>query len=160
MQRYCKLIFGTLGMPSHTHHKQEYHLVGNSDVYPETKTQLDPSLFYRDITLYRILQSDWSGTFWLITPDQEFCQAWELRWKVKNYKKFLFALFSGKSNDNIFKKCKIPYFWVLFAQISNQLTQVKLWELSSETRRSKKLSLNLLSLKYIHQGILTWEMYI
>ena len=35
---------------------------------------------------------------------------WSLPWKVKNSKNYHFALFWGKSNDNIFKKFTISYF--------------------------------------------------
>ena len=48
---------------------------------------------------------------------QEFCRKTGLRWKVKNYKNFHSALFLGKKNDKIFKKCKISYFWALFVQM-------------------------------------------
>ena len=51
LQRYCKFISGFLGMPGHAHHKQCYPLIGNSDVYPQTKNQLDPWKFSRDNTL-------------------------------------------------------------------------------------------------------------
>ena len=58
LQRYYKLIIlGTLGKLDHTHQKQWNQLVGNSYVYLETKIQLDPSMFFTYITLYRILQS-------------------------------------------------------------------------------------------------------
>ena len=42
------------------------------------------------------MQSDWSRTFWAITPKQEFCQTSGLQWKVKNQNNFHFALFLGK----------------------------------------------------------------
>ena len=46
LQRYCKfVILGTLSTPSHAHQKQWHQLVGNSDVYLQTKNQLDPSIF-------------------------------------------------------------------------------------------------------------------
>ena len=67
----------------------------------EQKTNLIP-LFLRDITLKRILQSDWSTTFWVITPEQEFRQIWGLRWKVKNEKNFRFALFIRKKMSIFF----------------------------------------------------------
>ena len=44
--------------------------------------------------------------------------------KVKKKKNFHFALFLGKTSDNIFKnciKCKIPYFWALFAKILEKI---------------------------------------
>ena len=60
-----------------------HHLVGNSDIYPQTKNQLDPWTFSRDITISK-MQSNLSRTFWSITQKQEFCQRWALWWKVKN----------------------------------------------------------------------------
>ena len=51
IQRYCKLIFGTLDMPSHVYHKRWYHLEGNSDVYSQTKNQLNPFNFSTDTAL-------------------------------------------------------------------------------------------------------------
>ena len=57
LQRYYKLIIlGTLGKLGHTHQKQWHQLVGNSYNYLQTENQLDPSKFFTDITLYRILQ--------------------------------------------------------------------------------------------------------
>ena len=51
LQRYYKLIIlGTLGKFGHTHQKKFY-------VYLQTKSQLDPSMFFTNITLYRVLQS-------------------------------------------------------------------------------------------------------
>ena len=44
LKRYCELvIFGTLDMPGHAHHQRQYHLAGNSNIYPQTKNQLHPS---------------------------------------------------------------------------------------------------------------------
>ena len=58
LQRYYKLIIlGTLGMFGHTHQKQWHQQVENFYVYLQTKSQLDPSMFFTDITLYRVLQS-------------------------------------------------------------------------------------------------------
>ena len=99
------------------------------------KTNLIP-LFFRDITLKRILQSDWSTTFWVITLEQEFRQIWGLRWKVKNEKNFHFALFIRKKISIFFlKKAKYPIFWALFAQIfakmnfPQKLGSVTFWHL-------------------------------
>ena len=64
----------------------------------------------------KFLQSDWPRTFWALTPEQEFCQTWGLRWKVKNQKNFYFALFLRKTTENIFKKRKIPCFWAILLQ--------------------------------------------
>ena len=38
------------------------------------ENQIDPSLPSWDITLYRILQSDWSKAFWPITQEQNFAR--------------------------------------------------------------------------------------
>ena len=58
LQRYYKLIvLGTLGKLGHTRQIQWHQLVGNCYVYLQTKNQLGPSMFFTDITLYRILQS-------------------------------------------------------------------------------------------------------
>ena len=38
LQSYCKLIFGTLGTLGHVHHKQQQHLLGNFDGYPQKKS--------------------------------------------------------------------------------------------------------------------------
>ena len=64
LQKYCKLvILGTLNQP-----------VENSDVYLETKAQLEPSFFLQ--ILLHLLQILQSRTFWAETPEQEFCQTW------------------------------------------------------------------------------------
>ena len=42
-----------------------------------------------------------------MTPEQEFCQTWSLRWKVQNQKNFYSALILGRKKTNK-KKCKIP----------------------------------------------------
>ena len=51
-------------MPGHA------SFVGNFDV--QIKNQLDSSFI--NTIHYRILQSDWSRTFWAITPEQGFCE--------------------------------------------------------------------------------------
>ena len=52
LQRYCKLvILATLGVTGNTHQKRYQLLIENSGVYLQTKNQLDPYLFSRDITL-------------------------------------------------------------------------------------------------------------
>ena len=58
LQRYYKLIIlGTLGTFGHTHQKQWHKPVENFYVYLQTKSQLDPSIFFTGITLYMVLQS-------------------------------------------------------------------------------------------------------
>ena len=43
--RYYKLvILGNLGMPSHTHQTQQYHLEGKADVYLHAECKFDPTL--------------------------------------------------------------------------------------------------------------------
>ena len=67
LRKYCKLVI--LGILN--------ELVENSDVYLQTKAQLDLSFFLQILLhLLQILQSDWSRTFWAETPEQEFCQTW------------------------------------------------------------------------------------
>ena len=44
----------------------------NSNVYLQTKNQIDPSICFTDITLSRILQCDGLRKMWAINPDQEF----------------------------------------------------------------------------------------
>ena len=58
LQRYYKLIIlGTFGKLGHTNQNQWYQPVENVYVYLQTKSQLDPSMFFTYITLYRVLQS-------------------------------------------------------------------------------------------------------
>ena len=35
-----------------------------------------------------------------MTPEQEFCQTWSLRWKVQNQKNFYSALILGRKKTN------------------------------------------------------------
>ena len=65
-------------MPGHVHQKQWHQVVGNSDVYQQTKNKLEPSIFLEK------RKSDWPRIFWAITPEEEFCWAWSLQWKIEN----------------------------------------------------------------------------
>ena len=115
--RYCKLgILGTLGIHSHTHQNKEYQLKENFDVYLHEKNQLDPSILSWDITLWRILQSDWPRAFWSITWEPEFWQIRGLRWNISNNMIFHFRLFQGKLNMTSFKKYRKKKIKLMSAQ--------------------------------------------
>ena len=112
----CKLvILGTLAMPGHVHHNQLYHFTGNSDVYPQTKNQLDPSIFSRDITFQK------NPAIWLfknilvdnyrknVLPDMGFAM------EIQELKELSFCIVYTKIKCQNFhtkniNKSKMPYF--------------------------------------------------
>ena len=53
---------------------------GKSNVDPPNKKSTSSFHFLQRYYTFRvttrILQSDWSKTFWLITPEQELCKTW------------------------------------------------------------------------------------
>ena len=102
-------------MPGHVHHNQLYHFTGNSDVYPQTKNQLDPSIFSRDITFQK------NPAIWLfknilvdnyrknVLPDMGFAM------EIQELKELSFCIVYTKIKSQNFhtkniNKSKMPYF--------------------------------------------------
>ena len=54
---YRLIILGTLGKLGDAHQKLWHQPVENSYIYLQTKNQLDSSMIFTDITIYRVLQS-------------------------------------------------------------------------------------------------------
>ena len=75
------------------------------------KNELGPSLLSWDITLQRILQSDWLRTFWSITSEPEFYQTRGLRWIINN-KMIYLRLCRGKTMKIFFQKMQQTPSWV------------------------------------------------
>ena len=87
LQRSCKLVLGTLGMPSYAHPKWYYQFIENVCVYLQVKNQLHPPCFSEDCLL----------AFWPINWKPEFCQIWGWWWNFRNNISFNFRLFPRKT---------------------------------------------------------------
>lgn len=80
-------MFGiTLGMPRHASPhpvKTTSKFVTFMNFQVHTKTQLHTSTSFWDIVGYRILQSDWSWSFWTKTQKSDFSQICGFWWKLE-----------------------------------------------------------------------------
>ena len=73
-QRYCKLVLGTMVMPSYAHPNWYYQFIENFHLYLQAKSQLYPPCFSEDSL----------SAFWPINREQEVCQIWDWWWNINN----------------------------------------------------------------------------
>ena len=119
----ANLLLLVLGMPGHTHHKQQFQLVGKSEVYQQTKNQLNPSPFSRDITDYiwlvKNILVDNSRT--RILSDRSFAM------KSQELKEFSFC--------NVFRKINLQH-------LQNTLFLGPFWSNLDRNEFSRKIGLS------------------
>ena len=73
------------------------------NLHQYAKNQAFSSFYSRDIVNLKILQSDWSRTFWPISQEPNFSQVWDFYKNIANIIKFLYRPNSEKRNDQIFQ---------------------------------------------------------
>ena len=87
LQRYCKLVLGTLDMPGYAHPKAMLSIYWKLlCLSAGAKNQLHPPYF----------SEDWLTGFWPINREPEFGQIWDWWWNINNIS-FHFRLFRRKT---------------------------------------------------------------
>ena len=91
----------TLGTPGHVHHKQQHRLLGNSDVYLQTKNQRGSSIFLEILHFKESNNPNGQDHFgqWLLQNMNFDMENGVYNGEAKNQKNFNFALLLGKIND-------------------------------------------------------------
>ena len=108
--KYKLVILSILGLPGYAHQKQYHFRNSNRKLWClSVNKKITYSLNFF-ITLQRILQSDWSKTFWAITPEQEFSQISGCDGNSRIKKLSFCVIFRKKKWQNFQKILKYPIF--------------------------------------------------